>query len=74
MLRSKGGGARAKDPKKALKRVLRIVFGERKKQLVFIAAAIVISSFSIVYSSSFLGKFIDDFVTPLILYITGHAL
>lgn len=66
MLRSKGGGARAKDPKKALKRVLRIVFGERKKQLVFIAAAIVISSFSIVYSSSFLGKFIDDFVTPLI--------
>ena len=66
MLRSKGGGARAKDPKKALKRVLRIVFGERKKQLVFIAAAIVISSFSIVYSSSFLGKFIDDFVTPFI--------
>lgn len=66
MLRSKGGGARAKDPKNALKRVLRIVFGERKKQLVFIAAAIVISSFSIVYSSSFLGKFIDDFVTPLI--------
>ena len=66
MLRSKGGGARAKDPKKALKRVLRIVFGEGKKQLVFIAAAIVISSFSIVYSSSFLGKFIDDFVTPLI--------
>ena len=66
MLRSKGGGARAKDPKKALKRVLRIIFGERKKQLVFIAAAIVISSFSIVYSSSFLGKFIDDFVTPLI--------
>lgn len=66
MLRSKGGGARAKDPKKALKRVLRIVFGERKKQLVFIAASIVISSFSIVYSSSFLGKFIDDFVTPLI--------
>lgn len=66
MLRSKGGEARAKDPKKALKRVLRIVFGERKKQLVFIAAAIVISSFSIVYSSSFLGKFIDDFVTPLI--------
>lgn len=66
MLRSKGGGARAKDPKKALKRVLRIVFGERKKQLVFIAAAIVISSFSIVYSSSFLGNFIDDFVTPLI--------
>ena len=66
MLRSKGGGARAKDPKKALKRVLRIVFDERKKQLVFIAAAIVISSFLIVYSSSFLGKFIDDFVTPLI--------
>ena len=66
MLRTRGGGARAKDPKKALGRVLRIVFGERKKQLVFIIVAIVVSSFAIVYSSSFLGKFIDNFVTPLI--------
>ncbi len=60
------GGARAKDPKKALKRVLRIVFGERKAKFVFIVVSIIISAFSIVYSSNFLGQFIDGYVTPII--------
>ena len=60
------GGARAKDPKKALKRVLSIVFGDRKGQFVFIVVCILISAFSIVYSSNFLGQFIDQYVTPLI--------
>ena len=60
------GGARAKDPKKAMKRVLSIVFGSRKPQFVFIVVCILISAFSIVYSSNFLGEFIDGFVTPLV--------
>ena len=60
------GGARAKDPKKAMKRVLSIVFGERKGKFVFIVACIFISAFSIVYSSNFLGQFIDSYVTPII--------
>ena len=60
------GGARAKDPKKAMKRILRIVFGERKLKFVFIVVCILISSFSIVYSSNFLGQFIDEYVTPII--------
>ena len=60
------GGARAKDPKKAMKRVLSIVFGERKGRFVFIVACIFISAFSIVYSSNFLGQFIDSYVTPII--------
>ena len=59
-------GARAKDPKKAMKRVLSIVFGERKRKFVFIVICILISAFSIVYSSNFLGQFIDQYVTPLI--------
>ena len=59
-------GARAKDPKKAMKRVLSIVFGERKRKFVFIVVCILISAFSIVYSSNFLGQFIDQYVTPLI--------
>ena len=60
------GGARAKDPKKAMKRLIRIVFGERKAKFVFIVVSILISAFSIVYSSNFLGQFIDESVTPLI--------
>ena len=60
------GGARAKDPKKAMKRVLSIVFGERKGKFVFIVACIFISAFSIVYSSNVLGQFIDSYVTPII--------
>ena len=60
------GGARAKDPKKAMKRVLKIVFGDRKGKFVFIVCCIFISAFSIVYSSNFLGQFIDQYVTPII--------
>lgn len=67
MIRARNaGGARAKDPKKAMKRVLGIVFGERKGKFVFIVACIFISAFSIVYSSNFLGEFIDGYVTPII--------
>ena len=67
MLRGRNAaGARAKDPKKAMKRVLGIVFGERKGKFVFIVACIFISAFSIVYSSNFLGEFIDGYVTPII--------
>ena len=65
MLRARGT-ARAKDPKKAMKRVLRIVFGERKLKFAFIVVCILISSFSIVYSSNFLGTFIDTCVFPII--------
>ena len=67
MLRGRNAaGARAKDPKKAMKRVLRIVFGERKAKFAFIVVSILISAFSIVYSSNFLGEFIDEHVTPII--------
>ena len=66
MLRARATAARAKDPKKAMKRVLRLVFGERKLKFAFIVACILISSFSIVYSSNFLGLFIDECVFPLI--------
>ena len=67
MLRGRNAaGARAKDPKKAMKRVLRIVFGERKAKFAFIVVSILISAFSIVYSSNFLGAFIDEHVTPII--------
>ena len=67
MIRARNaGGARAKDPKKAMKRVLKIVFGERKLKFVFIVVSIFISAFSIVYSSNFLGLFIDEYVTPII--------
>ncbi len=67
MIRARNaGGARAKDPKKAMKRVLSLVFGERKLKFVFIVVCIFISAFSIVYSSNFLGQFIDGYVTPII--------
>lgn len=61
-----GGRTTAKDPVKTFKRVISIVFGEHKLKFAFIVLCIMVSAFSIVYSSAFLGEFIDDYVIPII--------
>lgn len=66
MPRQQRGGTPAKNPVKAMKRVLSIVFGKRKTQFAFIVLCIIIVAFSTVYYSNFLGKFIDGYVTPII--------
>ncbi len=60
------GRTTAKNPAKTFRRVLSIVFGEHKLMFVFIVCCIMISAFSIVYSSVFLGAFIDKYVIPII--------
>ncbi len=59
-------GAKAKHPIKTLSRVLKEVFGDKKKQLLIIFFCIIATAFATVYSANFLGSFIDDFVEPLI--------
>ena len=66
MPRPQRGGTPAKNPVKAMKRVLSIVFGKRKAQFAFIVLCIIIVAFSTVYYSNFLGAFIDGYVTPII--------
>ena len=66
MPRPQRGGTPAKNPVKAMKRVLSIVFGRRKAQFAFIVLCIIIVAFSTVYYSNFLGTFIDGYVTPMI--------
>ena len=66
MPRMSGGRTTAKDPVKTFKRVVSIVFGEHKRKFAFIVFCIIVSAFSIVYSSAFLGAFIDDYVIPII--------
>ena len=66
MPRPQQGGTPAKNPVKAMKRVLSIVFGKRKAQFAFIVLCIIIVAFSTVYYSNFLGAFIDGYVTPII--------
>ena len=57
MPRMSGGRTTAKDPVKTFKRVVSIVFGEHKRKFAFIVFCIIVSAFSIVYSSAFLGAF-----------------
>ena len=66
MLRAQRTGTAAKDPMKALKRLLSIIFGDRKGHLAVIFLCIIASSIAIVYSASFLGMFVDSFITPII--------
>lgn len=66
MPRPQQGGTPAKNPVKAMKSVLSLVFGERKRAFAFIVLCIIIVSFSTVYYSNFLGVFIDDYVTAII--------
>lgn len=66
MLRAQRTGTAAKDPMKALKRLLSIIFGDRKGHLAVILLCIIASSIAIVYSASFLGMFVDSFITPII--------
>lgn len=65
-MRRPQGGATAKNPVKAMKRVLSLVFGERKAAFAFIVLCIIIVAFSTVYYSNFLGTFIDEYVTAII--------
>ncbi len=66
MPRPQQGGTPAKNPVKAMKQVLSLVFGERKAAFAFIIACIIIVSFSTVYYSNFLGVFIDEYVSGII--------
>ena len=66
MPRPQRGGTPAKNPVKAMKRVLSLVFGKRKLQFGFIIICILVVSFSTVYYSNFLGAFIDNYLTPII--------
>lgn len=59
-------GAKAKHPIKTLSRVLKDIFGKRKKQLAIILICILATAFATVYSANFLGTFIDEFVQPII--------
>ena len=59
-------GAKAKNPKKTLKRVLGEVFKGRPFLILFILICVAVSSISTVYMASFVGEFIDNFVTPII--------
>ena len=66
MRRPQQGGTPAKDPMKAMKGVLSLVFGRRKATFAFIVVCIIIVAFSTVYYSNFLGVFIDRYVTGII--------
>lgn len=59
-------GPKAKTPIKTLKRVLRDVFAGRGAVVVFILISIAVTSLTTVYASNFIGRFIDDFVEPMI--------
>lgn len=59
-------GQKAKDPKKAFRRVFNLVFGKRKAAFVFMVAAVIVSGAVTVYASNFLGSFIDNQIIPII--------
>lgn len=58
-------GPKAKNPKKTLKRVMRDVFKGRIILVGFILLTILVTSLTTVYSSNFIGDFIDSFVVPM---------
>ena len=66
MLRAQKAGTAAKDPMKALRRLLSITFGDRKGHFAVILLCIIVSSIAIVFSASFLGTLVDSFIVPII--------
>ena len=66
MLRAQKAGTAAKDPMKALRRLLSITFGDRKGHFAVILLCIIVSSIAIVFSASFLGTLVDSFIVPVI--------
>lgn len=58
-------GAKAEKPFSTLWRLIKAVFGKRKIVIPLILICIAVSSFSTIYSASFIGEFIDGIVIPL---------
>ena len=71
MLRAQKAGTAAKDPMKALRRLLSITFGDRKGHFAVILLCIIVSSIAIVFSASFLGTLVDSFIVPVIGVFLG---
>lgn len=59
-------GPKAKNPKKTMARLFKLIFGSNPLLVAFILVCVVVSAFATVYSASFIGTFIDTIVVPLI--------
>ena len=60
------GGAKAKDTKGTLKRVLGLIWKPYKKRFIVVLICILLSSLATVASSLFLGTLIDDYIKPML--------
>lgn len=60
-------GPREKINKDTVKRLLKLIFKDYKIHYIFVILSIIISSITGVIGQLFLGKLIDDYITPLLL-------
>ena len=58
-------GEKAKNPKATFLRLMKDVFEGRMFLIAFIVLCVILSAWSVTYSASFIGRFIDDVVIPL---------
>ncbi|MGN1163991.1 MAG: ABC transporter transmembrane domain-containing protein, partial [Candidatus Ornithospirochaeta sp.] len=58
-------GEKAKNPKATFLRLMKDVFEGRMFLIAVIVLCVILSAWSVTYSASFIGRFIDDVVIPL---------